>query len=360
MNKNEEKLFWHLCSFLESNGDSMKKVIKEAATPEVLGQLFFNRMQGVAYGVLKQANLLHETNREFRNSLAGAWKQNVQKNESFYQCVEKLSDDLRSIKDKYVMLKGALLCGIYPDGYRTSNDIDLLVRPEDVTEIGKALLQLGFRQGSIRDNRFIPASRQEIIESKMMRGETVPYILEVDLPWLQFLEVDINFSLDYKPGDDKALCLMLERSTAADVRGANVSALNRMDFFIHLCAHLYKEATTLPWVQMRRDMTLYKFSDIYLLMSQFSDSDVRQLFDQAKELGMQEICSCVILWTIALYEICSPYIQEHAEYILAEKVNMLHTVFAPSEHKELVYTEMNMRRRFFNTNRLELLSEVQK
>ena len=41
MNKNEEKLFWHLCSFLESNGDSMKKVIKEAATPEVLGQLFF-------------------------------------------------------------------------------------------------------------------------------------------------------------------------------------------------------------------------------------------------------------------------------------------------------------------------------
>ena len=64
----------------------------------------------------------------------------------------------------------------------------------------------------------------------------------------------------------------------------SIPTLNDEDFFIHLCTHLYKEATTLPWVQMRRDMTLYKFSDIYLLMSQFSDSDVRQLFDQAKEM----------------------------------------------------------------------------
>ena len=80
------------------------------------------------------------------------------------------------------MLKGAVLCKKYPKGYRTSNDIDLLVCPERVTQIGKALIKEGFRQGDIRNGTFIPASRKEIIESRMTRGETIPYIKEVNLP----------------------------------------------------------------------------------------------------------------------------------------------------------------------------------
>lgn len=99
------------------------------------------------------------------------------------------------------MLKGAYLCAHYPDGYRTSNDVDLLVLPKDVTTIGNLLARSGFRQGNIRNGEFIPATRQEIIESKMMRGETVPYIKEVDLTFMKFFKVDINFSLDYKNGN---------------------------------------------------------------------------------------------------------------------------------------------------------------
>ena len=52
---------------------------------------------------------------------------------------------------------------------------------------------------------FIPAARREIIESRMTRGETVPYVKEVGLPGMRFLEVDINFSLDYKNSRDGIL-----------------------------------------------------------------------------------------------------------------------------------------------------------
>ena len=31
----------------------------------------------------------------------------------------------------YALLKGAYLCSLYPLGYRTSNDIDVLVLPEN-------------------------------------------------------------------------------------------------------------------------------------------------------------------------------------------------------------------------------------
>ena len=79
MNKIEKQLFWELCSFIKPNKHKLKLLLNEGATPEVLGQLFFNRMQAVAYGVLKESELLHELNREFRNSLAYAYQQNVEK-----------------------------------------------------------------------------------------------------------------------------------------------------------------------------------------------------------------------------------------------------------------------------------------
>ena len=96
------------------------------------------------------------------------------------------------------MLKGAVLCGKYPNGCRTSNDIDLLLLPEHITELGDVLEAAGFRQGELKSGAFVPATRREIIASRMMRGETVPYILELRLPMMQYLEVDLNFSLTTK------------------------------------------------------------------------------------------------------------------------------------------------------------------
>ncbi len=198
MKKQEKELFKALCSFKAKEFD---EDLLKAATPGVLGCLFFNRMQAIAYGVLKEYGLLGKVNREFRNSLKGAYEQNLEKNRSLFWCINHVEEALSKCGAKYAMLKGAYLCKAYPEGFRTSNDIDLLVHPKDVTEIGNALLSAGFKQGNVRNGSFIPATRKEIIESKMMRGETVPYIKEIGISGMQFLEVDINFSLDYKPGD---------------------------------------------------------------------------------------------------------------------------------------------------------------
>ena len=141
MTKQEKELFKSLCSFKTTEFDEH---LLSAATPTVLGQLFFNRMQAVAYGTLQKHGLLGKVNREFRNSLKAAYEQNLEKNRSFSWCVQHLEGVLANCKCKYAMLKGAYLCKLYPDGYRTSNDIDLLVCPNDVTEIGNALINDAF------------------------------------------------------------------------------------------------------------------------------------------------------------------------------------------------------------------------
>ena len=357
MKKQEKKLFKNLCSF---KSDEFDNSLLEEASPTVLGQLFFNRMQSVAYDTLRKHNLLSKVNREFRNSLKAAYDQNIVKNDSFFKCVQYLNVLLSKCNCRYAMLKGAYLCRYYPDAYRTSNDIDLLVSPKDVTKIGNILLEAGFEQGYICNDKFVPATRREIIESKMMRGETVPYIKEFNLPGMRFLEVDINFSLDYKPGDAFLLEDMLGRSYSRNVNGLSVTTLNPEDFFIHLCNHLHKETTTLPWVEMKRDMTLYKYCDIYMLISEMNSMEIESLFSRAKAIDMEKICAFAIAQTASIFDFKNKYAVLKAKDVLKNEPDFLHTVFSPQDKKVYVYTEKNIEKRFFAENRKLLLTEVKK
>lgn len=355
MNQKEKKLFKSLCSFKKETFDES---LLEAATPTVLGQLFFNRMQAVAYGTLKKHEVLGKVNREFRNSLKNAYMQNKEKNESFFYCVEYLEKVLTQVDCSYAMLKGAYLCRYYPLAYRTSNDIDLLVHPNNVTEIGNVLLGAGFKQGNIRNGKFEPATRKEIIESKIMRGETIPYIKEINMPWLQFLEVDINFSLDYKPGKVDVLGEMMEHSCVEELSSYRVKTLRKDDFFVHLCAHLYKEATTLPWVEMMRDMTLYKYCDIYMIIDDAPAEYVDFFFKRATDLGMEKICAFAVLQMSELFDVKNTYAAEIAQGVLKDTPDFIHMVISPNEKKKYMYAEKNIEKRFFADCRKTLLQEV--
>lgn len=357
MQQKEKLLFKRLCSFKENTFD---ETLLEAATPAVLGQLFFNRMHAVAYGTLKEFGLLGKVSREFRNSLKIAYDHNVIKNQSFFQCVEYVMQALSGCQCEYAMLKGAYLCRLYPEGFRTSNDIDLLVHPKSVSNIGEALLKAGFSQGNIRNGKFEPATRREIIESKMTRGETVPYIKEINLPEMKFLEVDVNFSLDYKPGETAVLDSMLRGATTEQLDDFSVRTLGKEDFFLHLCSHLHKEATTLPWVEMMRDMTLYKYADIYVLLHNAKSKDVDSLFQRAYELGLEKICAFAILQASQLFSNCNQHAANVAEDVLKNDPLFIHSVISPKERAVYVFQEKNVLERLFMHNRKQNLEVVER
>ena len=356
MIEKEKELFKNLCSF---RSESFDEKLLEAATPAVLGHLFFNRMAAIAYGTLEKCKLLSKVNREFRNSLKGAYEQNLEKNTNFFQCVQEVENIISQCNCNYALLKGAYLCKAYPEGYRTSNDIDILVHPNDVTEVGNALLKAGFMQGNVRGGKFETATRKEIIESKMMRGETVPYIKEVNFPHMKFLEVDINFSLDYKPGDINLIEEMMNNSTSVYLGDFSVRTLNSDDFFIHLCSHLYKEATTLPWIEMMRDMTLYKYCDIYMILNDVNKEQINCLFKRAEKLGMEKVCAFAVLHMSQLFNFNNLYAVDVAHKILSDDCDFVHMVVSPSEKKKYIFIEKNIFERFFADDRKILLEEVE-
>ena len=96
MTQTEKQLFFNLCSFISPDKDKIVALInKGAATPELLGQLFANRMAGVAYGVLEKTELLSNVDREFRNSLKGSWMLNKKLNDDFFGCLNYLSTRIK-------------------------------------------------------------------------------------------------------------------------------------------------------------------------------------------------------------------------------------------------------------------------
>lgn len=357
-NLNEKNLFLKLCAFDDVNKAEVEELLESGCfSEEVIGTLFVNRMAPVAYGVLQKEGLTDKLSREFRNSLRDAKMIAEQRTQSFIRCIEIVTSVLEQANANYALLKGAYLCGVYPLGYRTSNDIDILVLPENITKISNALKGAGFEQGSIRNGEFVPATRKEIIESKMMRGETVPFIKQVDMPFMKHLEVDINFSLDYKNSDGKALARMLERADLISTAFGKIRTLDRYDFLIHLCAHLYKEATTLPWIKMKRDMTLYKYMDIYYLFKMLSEADEKALIARVAEYGVENELLYCIKSVSALFPIKCKILLEHLNQHDSEELDY---VVAPMEKKIYMYAESDPAKRFFDQDRSKLLVEVRK
>lgn len=352
MNQKEKELFLELCAFHNPNAKKIERLLNVgAATPEVLGMLFANRMAGVAYHVLVKTALLDAVDREFRNSLCHEFMLNVKINEDFLGCINFLSKELDASGVRYALLKGAYLCYRYPWGSRTSNDIDVLIAPEDVGKVSTMLKMAGFRQGYLKKGVFVPATRQQIIESKMTRGETVPFIKETKLPLVKYLEVDLNFSLDYKNSDDTSLKEMLAHTRSVTVGASSqIRTLALDDFILHLCTHLYKEATTLPWIRMKRDMTYYKYCDIYMLLQRFTGEDLEGLLQRARSMDMEKEFLYAMYSVESLFELSKLLLYEglYPNYDFTE-------VIAPAEKRKYGYTQKDVKKRFFSKDRISLL-----
>ena len=360
MNKKEKMLFLELCKFKNANQEKMRELVQDgAATPEVLGELFNNRMSAVAYGVLYKTELLDKVNREFRNALGNSYGQNVIRNNGYIKSLSYLTEILKPVEGKYALLKGAYLCAWYPRGYRTSNDIDVLTEPKNVTEISKVLTTAGFKQGYLKNNSFIPASREDIISSKMMRGETVPFIKNVNLPFMKYLEVDINYSLSYKNEKETLVSELLANVKRELVKGIEINTLSKYDFLIHLCEHLYKEATTYPWIKMKRDMTLYKFCDIYALLSEYEKYDFTKLKERIDSLTLKGVCYYAIYAAQRIFKMEQTDLNEFLMEIAPESMDVLYDVINPEEKKMYKY-EMELEERLFKKDRAILLKEVTK
>lgn len=281
------------CDSIEGNYENINQA-------ELLGYICTNRFTGIAFKNMYKCSVRWQ--KECKDVLGTMYEKNVQKSKAFKHFVCELAAILEKAEFMYVLLKGAYLSTLlYEEGMRTSNDIDILIQEEDIEKCQHLLESNGFIQGYIEEGKKIrPASRREIIMSRMNYGETVPFVKRIDD---EILEIDINFSLDFKPEQGVSrVKQLLEKREQVTFEDSAYYTLNQYDFFIHLCCHLYKEATTINWVQMGRDLQLYKFSDINLFFRKILVLlDIDTLVKRIKEYQTEEECYYTIINASKIY-----------------------------------------------------------
>ena len=313
-----------------------------------------NKIIGIAYDkIIDTFN-----NRELRKAFISLYEKNLQSTDIFYDYLIYLSGLLSSCKFRYALLKGAFLTTqLYKKGHRTSNDIDILINKEDITELQELLKNNGFVQGKydLINKVIVPASRKEIINSRMNYGETIPFLKLISG---NLLEVDINFSVDYKPSEDNSIVSELLNSIIKiPVGNTYFYTLDSTEFLIHLCCHLYKEATTYNWVKTQRDLMLYKFSDINVFLHKFASADFfEKLRLKIKELGLEKSCYYTFENSSVIYPNLNKIVgfEDFKNMIRPEDTGFMKEIVNPQE-KCTLYYDMDFRDWFACENRAEKL-----
>jgi len=356
--KNENKYILEMCKGELANKEELIQLMNEKMDyPYILGQLLYNRIGAIAYLTLKQNELLQKVNREFRNTLRAIYEYNSVKTDSFIKVNESFLSVCREIRFPYAFLKGAYLVELYPHGLRTSNDIDILIEPGNITELTNILKKHGFQQGNIRNEIFVPSGRKEIVSSRMNRGETVPFVKEINYPGMKYLEVDVNFSLGFRPGMDESIVRNFLNHTQPLIL-TEISTLDDTDFLLHLCAHLYKEATVLSWVEMGRDISLYKYCDIYVYLNQYmNDAYATKLVRRVKEVGLHKECYYTLYYAKELFCIQNQFVDKVLEKIRPDDLSFMNQVFDPQNR--IIYSfDINYKDWVFCCDRKGLLYET--
>lgn len=209
----------------------------------------------------------------------------IEKNKIMSNWILKLSTVLIENNINHVFLKGSVLNALYfnsnkfyDDGERISNDIDVLIKKEELKEVSKLLYELGFVQGkfNLETNTIEKASRYEIINSLINYGEVIPFIKKTDNSICPYIEIDINFSLNHLPIYNKKLLNdMFKNKKIINYNSEEtIYSLDLYDMFIHLIIHQYKEMIVLSMVRKNKDYLLYKIIDLIKLI------DNIDLFDE--------------------------------------------------------------------------------
>jgi hypothetical protein len=359
MNEIEHRIILELCKTANYDKSLLKDLFKEGADqPYILSQLMTHRLCGLAYSILHGSGILQELNPTFQCALNSAYQTNVRRAADYREAVDCITALFKSVDFNYALLKGAYLNSVYPLGLRVSNDIDILTL--NIMEITYLLKHNGFVQGYMRNGTVVPATRSELLNTRMNRGETVPFFKEINLQNMKYIEIDINFSLDHQArGQDEIVTAMLARAGPPDeTSGDALKTLAPVDFLIHLCTHLYKEATQMAWVRRRRDIGLYKHTDILMLTDIWLNVGfASQFISEVKRFGLEQPCYYALSQTKELFGIRNEYLDTALSSIQPNDLRFMRQVHDLKIKKILAY-DVPLTEWVFSNDRIKLLSEV--
>ena len=252
-----------------------------------------NKIIGLAYFNLKRYKLLCRMKPIILHLMEYYYYCNKKRNVTIMQEKRKIVRAMQEKNIQVLSLKGGVLLDqVYCDyGSRTCNDLDFFCFLQDLKDIDQIVTELGYSQGEYDWNteEINEFSRIKKLGWKMNLNTVPTYIKKIDNnDFIDFLEIDFSYSFDLRKD------VSIAESVFANSIGCE---MNKIDFVVHLCSHLYKEAENDIWIEAKADLNLIKFCDIRESLKKFTYKEVDSLIKRSIEL------KC---WDAVIY--CSYYL----------------------------------------------------
>lgn len=259
------------------------------------------KIVGIVYKSLSEMKLLHLVPYRVASAIKYIYLATTKRNQVL---MDELITILTAFKEEGIdirPLKGSVLLDlIYTDyGTRTLNDLDFFVSKNDLKRLPKIMNNLGYIQGeyNVNDKTLTELSREDKLMWKVKMFNLPPFCNIHPEPTVDIISIDFTFGLSFSDKKD-----INEKILSTDSILNNKKTLSNIDFFIHLCTHLYKEASNEAWENFAQDINLIKFCDVreyYYFLSKKIDND--DIISRVNELGVEKAFSFSILYSSILY-----------------------------------------------------------
>lgn len=322
-----------------------------------LGVVLNNRVSGIVYKRLRKYNAVPKYVIFYLKIIFEAQSKIVKQHIEEIQNVNKA---LMRSNVHFAFLKGSYMnTFVYDLGERISNDTDVMVWPEDLSECGKVLETLGYIQGEVKNGEIVPASRADILFAKMNTYEIIPYIKKMNSEDFPFHVVDINFKLsnDEKKGVSNRI---INKIQDIDNGQYSLRIMTDENFLLYLCIHLYREATMVLKIMSCSDMTLYKFMDVHhFIVNKMNSLNWEKMYEESIALNRLNEVYYTLYFTEELYpgtidkDILLKFKPENTEFL---------DEYKGRDNTDEVYKwNLGFKERVLNCNRkIEALSNVEK
>lgn len=325
--------------------------------PRIFQVAIQNKVLGLLYNNLKRLKLISRIPTRYEKNAKFFCLGNAIRNTELFKEYEKVIHALTQAGIKAVPLKGIYLApNVYHEySAREMSDVDLLVKREDSAKILEIMTSLGYEQGSYKKetHKVEPYSREKKMLWNMNMNTMIPFAKICDSQYAECIKFDISFNLDLKL-EPNPVPSMLERAYQSD----GLWYLKPSDFFIHLCCHLYKEASNAEWIYQNKDVNIIKFCDVreYILQKMRTE-DIQEAIHSALEHKVNQAVYYTIFYLKMIYQ--DGYEDKIMEELEIDDLSFLEQ-FGQNNFKESVKFKKSFWERIFSDSNAEELKEMSK
>ncbi|GAA3112087.1 nucleotidyltransferase family protein [Streptosporangium carneum] len=236
-----------------------------------------------------------------------AYQGNRRRNHALADEYGRIFQGLGEAGIRYAVRKGFTLAeGEYADpALRRMTDLDLLLDRADAPRAHEVLVRLGYTQGKLAEDgdRIEPFSRETQLFWRVNLSQQLPYRKPGGRAEVPDYDVDLTHDIfQKKSGRSAPAAELLARAVPVVVCGVDSWMPCPEDRLLDLCAHLYKEATSLFFIEESIDLQLSKFLDVALVAETFDDAGWGRFLDRVDDYSAQEI----VYYTLHFVDLLHP------------------------------------------------------